>query len=91
MFLMPRTHGIARSIGALGQSEVINLECGYFSDQKRAEEILERMWITPQERVGCFPHEGLRADSSPRFPNLPRQNDRGDRGTDKPDARHNGR
>jgi hypothetical protein len=36
----------------MGQGEVISLECGYFSDQKRAEEILKRMGITPHKRVG---------------------------------------
>ena len=61
------------------------------SDQKRAEEILERMGITPHKRVGRFPLECLRADSAPGFPNLPTQNDRSDGGTDIPDARDNGR
>ncbi len=49
------------------------------------------MGITPHKRVGWFPVEGLRADSAPCFPNLPRQNDWSDSGTDKPDARDNGR
>jgi hypothetical protein len=36
----------------LGQGEIIRLECGCFSDQKRAEEILERLGITPHKGVG---------------------------------------
>jgi hypothetical protein len=37
---------------SLGQGEIIRIECGCFSDQKRAEEILERLGITPNKGVG---------------------------------------
>jgi hypothetical protein len=36
----------------LGQYEAVSVECGRFSNQKRAEETLESMRITPHKRVG---------------------------------------
>jgi hypothetical protein len=36
----------------LGQGEIMSLERDCLSDQKRAEEILERIAITPHKRVG---------------------------------------
>jgi hypothetical protein len=74
----------------LGQGEVVSPGVR-ISDQKRAEEILERMWVTPNRCAGCLPLECWRVDSAPCFTNLPRQNDCRDGRTDKPDARNDGR
>src|SRR6267154_2721565 len=58
------------------------------SDQKRAEEILERMWITPNEWSSRPPIERLTSGAVSCFTNVLRQNNRGDGGADKPGTRY---
>lgn len=69
----------------MGQAESVRLECR-FSDQQCAEENLERMRIAPNRDARRLPPVPLSSEVAQGFTSLPRQNNWGDGGTDKPDA-----
>ena len=82
---LPLRHGLHNVVPVHGKAKPVTLQCG-FSDQKRAEKILEGMWIMPPRFVHRVLLGRSRVEGMLGIKCFLGQDQHNDRRTDKTDA-----